>query len=143
MVNLRLRRRVHRYESLMSSHFSFSISVFMFFKFCFIVFVFHFLLFVSLMCNRRFGQVSFFRPTWTSLTASLGPLRCMCLLSNPVTDSMSNRRLGLRVGDEERRLMHLVPAPAVRLMKRRVQSRPGVRQENRLHLQKVSRLVQP
>ena len=26
--------------------------------------------------------------------------------------------------------MHLVPAPAVRLMKRRVQSRPGVRQEN-------------
>jgi hypothetical protein len=27
--------------------------------------------------------------------------------------------------------MHLVPAPAVRLMKRRVQSRPGVRQENR------------
>ena len=27
--------------------------------------------------------------------------------------------------------MHLVPAPAVRLMKRRVQSRPGLRQENR------------
>ena len=27
--------------------------------------------------------------------------------------------------------MHLVPAPAVRLMKRRVQSRPGSRQENR------------
>ena len=27
---------------------------------------------------------------------------------------------------EERRLMHLVPAPAVRLMKRRVLSRPGV-----------------
>ena len=27
--------------------------------------------------------------------------------------------------------MHLVPAPAVRLMKRRVQSRPGTRQENR------------
>ena len=27
--------------------------------------------------------------------------------------------------------MHLVPAPAVRLMKRRVQSRPGARQENR------------
>ena len=26
----------------------------------------------------------------------------------------------LRLGDEERRLMHLVPAPAVRLMKRRV-----------------------
>ena len=49
----------------------------------------------------------------------------------------SNRRLGLRVGDEERRLMHLVPAPAVRLMKRRVQSRPGVRQENRLHLQRT------
>ena len=31
-----------------------------------------------------------------------------------------------RLGDEERRLMHLVPAPAVRLMKRRVLSRPGV-----------------
>ena len=31
-----------------------------------------------------------------------------------------------RFGDEERRLMHLVPAPAVRLMKRRVLSRPGV-----------------
>ena len=30
-----------------------------------------------------------------------------------------------RFGDEERRLMHLVPAPAVRLMKRRVLSRPG------------------
>jgi hypothetical protein len=32
----------------------------------------------------------------------------------------------LRLGDEERRLMHLVPAPAVKLMKRRVLSRPGV-----------------
>ena len=31
-----------------------------------------------------------------------------------------------RFGDEERRLMHLVPAPAVRLKKRRVLSRPGV-----------------
>jgi len=31
-----------------------------------------------------------------------------------------------RFGDEERRLMHLVPAPAVRLMKRQVLSRPGV-----------------
>ena len=31
-----------------------------------------------------------------------------------------------RLGDEDRRLMHLVPAPAVRLMKRRVLSRPGV-----------------
>ena len=31
-----------------------------------------------------------------------------------------------RIGDEERRLMHLVPAPAVRLMKRRVLSRPGL-----------------
>ena len=31
-----------------------------------------------------------------------------------------------RIGDEETRLMHLVPAPAVRLMKRRVLSRPGV-----------------
>jgi hypothetical protein len=28
-------------------------------------------------------------------------------------------------GEVGRRLMHLVPAPAVRLMKRRVQSRPG------------------
>ena len=31
-----------------------------------------------------------------------------------------------RIGGEERRLMHLVPAPAERLMKRRVLSRPGV-----------------
>ena len=31
-----------------------------------------------------------------------------------------------RLGGEERRLMHLVPAPAVRLMKSRVLSRPGV-----------------
>ena len=31
-----------------------------------------------------------------------------------------------RIGDEERRLMHLVPAPAVRLMKRRVLSTPGL-----------------
>merc|ERR1712117_138539 len=31
-----------------------------------------------------------------------------------------------RFGGEERRLMHLVPAPAVRLMKSRVLSRPGV-----------------
>merc|ERR1711924_586318 len=30
-------------------------------------------------------------------------------------------------GEVGRRLMHLVPAPAVRLMKRRVQSRPGAR----------------
>ena len=30
------------------------------------------------------------------------------------------------VGDEEDRLMHTVPAPAVRLMKRRVFSRPGI-----------------
>ena len=40
------------------------------------------------------------------------------------------RRWRGRVGEVGRRLMHLVPAPAVRLMKRRVQSRPGVRQEN-------------
>jgi len=32
-----------------------------------------------------------------------------------------------RLGDEERTVMHLVPAAAVRLMKRRVLSRPGVR----------------
>ena len=31
-----------------------------------------------------------------------------------------------RLGGEERRLKHLVPAPAVRLMKSRVLSRPGV-----------------
>lgn len=31
-----------------------------------------------------------------------------------------------RLGDEERRLMHLVPAPAVRLMNRRVLSRPDI-----------------
>ena len=36
-----------------------------------------------------------------------------------------------RVGESGRRFVHLVPAPAVRLMKRRVQSRPGSRQENR------------
>ena len=32
-----------------------------------------------------------------------------------------------RLGDEERRLMHLVPAPAVKLMKGRVLSRPGMK----------------
>jgi len=32
-----------------------------------------------------------------------------------------------RFGDEERRLMHLVPAPAVKLMKGRVLSRPGMK----------------
>ena len=31
-----------------------------------------------------------------------------------------------RLGDEERKPLDLVPAPAVRLMKRRVLSRPGV-----------------
>jgi len=31
------------------------------------------------------------------------------------------------LGDEERRLMHLVPAPAVKLMKGRVLSRPGMK----------------
>ena len=38
-----------------------------------------------------------------------------------------------RFGDEERRLMHLVPAPAVRLMKRQVLSRPGVNSRLALH----------
>ena len=57
-------------------------------------------------------------------------LRSMSLLQPWDNFYKFNRRLGLRVGDEERRLMHLVPAPAVRLMKRRVQSRPGVRQQN-------------
>jgi hypothetical protein len=42
-----------------------------------------------------------------------------------------------RVGESGRRLMHLVPAPAVRLMKRRVQSRPGARQENPFRLAAV------
>ena len=37
-----------------------------------------------------------------------------------------NKKSDYRFGDEERRLMHLVPAPAVRLKKRRVLSRPGV-----------------
>ena len=36
-------------------------------------------------------------------------------------------RAGNRFGDEERRLMHLVPAPAVKLMKGRVLSRPGMK----------------
>ena len=35
-----------------------------------------------------------------------------------------------RVGEVGRRLMHLVPAPAVRLMKRRVLSRPGPQQSS-------------
>ena len=34
---------------------------------------------------------------------------------------------------EKRRLMHLVPAPAVRLMKRRVLSRPGVNSLKLIH----------
>merc|ERR1712224_107317 len=36
------------------------------------------------------------------------------------------RRVHGGLGDEERRLMHLVPAPAVKLMKSRVLSRPGL-----------------
>ena len=36
-------------------------------------------------------------------------------------------RIQIRFGDEERRLMHLVPAPAVKLMKGRVLSRPGMK----------------
>jgi len=32
----------------------------------------------------------------------------------------------VRLGDEERRVMHLVPAPAARPKKRRVLSRPGL-----------------
>ena len=39
--------------------------------------------------------------------------------------------VGMSSSKKEERLRHLVPAPAVRLMKRRVQSRPGLRQENR------------
>ena len=38
-----------------------------------------------------------------------------------------NQRLLSWLGDEERRLMHLVPAPAVKLMKGRVLSRPGMK----------------
>ena len=38
-----------------------------------------------------------------------------------------------RFGDEERRLMHLVPAPAVKLMKGRVLSRPGMSNYSSLH----------
>jgi len=36
-----------------------------------------------------------------------------------------------RKGGGERRLMHLVPAPAVKLMKSRVLSRPGVKSKNK------------
>ena len=43
--------------------------------------------------------------------------------SNP---SILKQQTRTRLGDEERRPMDLVPAPAVRLMKRRVLSRPGV-----------------
>ena len=39
-----------------------------------------------------------------------------------------------RFRDEERRLMHLVPAPAVSLMKRRVLSRPGPQQSSIFHV---------
>ena len=39
---------------------------------------------------------------------------------------MGNLLACKRLGGEERRLKHLVPAPAVRLMKSRVLSRPGV-----------------
>jgi hypothetical protein len=43
------------------------------------------------------------------------------LIAKPVSYFLSFDRLG----DEERRLMHYVPAPAVRHMKRRVFSRAG------------------
>ena len=44
----------------------------------------------------------------------------------PNVERLRDKKLtAKRLGDEERKLMHLVPAPAVRLMKRRVLSRPG------------------
>ena len=43
-------------------------------------------------------------------------------------------REGYRFGDEERTVMHLVPAAAVRLMKRRVLYRPGARQNEMVSL---------
>ena len=47
-------------------------------------------------------------------------------ISDSVNLFMRTNRQRNRIGDEERRLMHLVPAPAVRLMKRRVLSTPGL-----------------
>ena len=50
-----------------------------------------------------------------------------------------------RLGGEERRLMHLVPAPAVRLMKSRVLSRPGVNSlvHNSPGVRWITRLLSP
>ncbi len=45
---------------------------------------------------------------------------------NPDRESI-DRPVDRWLGDEERRLMHLVPAPAVKLMKGRVLSRPGMK----------------
>ena len=56
----------------------------------------------------------------------------------PIFINLYFRALHYRFGDEDRRLMHLVPAPAVRLMKRRVLSRPGV---NRLMIIQWSVIV--
>ena len=60
-----------------------------------------------------------------------GSLSCNVILSEAFRKWNVVRLLpafGQRLGESGRRLMHLVPAPAVRLMKRRVQSRPGLRQ---------------
>jgi len=65
-------------------------------------------------CNSVFGNLM-------SLSLVLGLLLSWCMFIF----------FAQRVGESRRRHMHLVPAPAVRLMKRRVQSRPGLRQENR------------
>jgi|TARA_B110000261_G_C12826387_1_gene254354 hypothetical protein len=44
-----------------------------------------------------------------------------------VKELLTKPKKEIRLGDEERRLMHLVPAPAVKLMKGRVLSRPGMK----------------
>jgi hypothetical protein len=55
------------------------------------------------------------------------PIRyASCLLSIASPSPMSQRSVE-RLGDDERRLMHLVPAPAVKLMKSRALSRPGMK----------------
>ena len=50
-----------------------------------------------------------------------------CLAAETLKLQYENNYSSHRLGDEERTVMHLVPAAAVRLMKRRVLSRPGVR----------------
>ena len=68
--------------------------------------------------------------SWRLLTASWQAARSQILILNEniaiSKPFQTNNIYTYRLGDEERTLMHLVPAPAVRLIQRQDSSRPGV-----------------